>query len=59
MRTGGSQGKGRVEIVRYKANGSVVLRRPAPSNGYWPRISMPEGKKWPCQTHRWEVDSLA
>jgi hypothetical protein len=59
MKTGGSQGKGRVEIVRYKPNGSVVLRGPARPNGGLPRICISEGQNDYDKTERREVDSLA
>jgi len=59
MKTGGSQGKGRVEIVRYKTNGSVDLRGPARPHGGLPRICISEGKNDYDQKERREVDSLA
>jgi hypothetical protein len=59
MNTGGSQGKGRVEIVRYKANGSVDLRGPALSNDHLTRISIPEGNNHPAKTDSQEGGSLA
>ena len=59
MKTGGSQGKGRVEIVRYKPNGSVDLRAPARPNSLLPRICISEGKNDHDKTERREVDSLA
>jgi hypothetical protein len=59
MKTRGSQGKGRVEIVAYRANVSVDLRGPALSNGHLPTISFLEEKNGRTKTHRPEVDSLA
>ncbi len=44
MKTGGSHGKGQVEIVRYKANVSVDLRGPALPNGGLFEICISEGK---------------
>jgi hypothetical protein len=59
VKTGGSQGKGRIEIVRYKANVSVVLRGPALANGHLRMISIPEKKNHFGKADRREVDSLA
>lgn len=59
MKTGGSQGKGWVEIVRYKANVSVDLRGPLLPNGHLPMISTQEGKNHYDKTDRQEVDPLA
>jgi hypothetical protein len=59
MKTGGSQGKGRIEIVRYRANVSVDPRGPLLPNDHLPMISTPEGKNHYDKTDRREVDSLA
>jgi len=44
MKTGDSQGKAQVEIVRYKTNDSVDLKGLARLNAGLPRICIPEGK---------------
>jgi hypothetical protein len=59
MKTEGSQGKDRVEIVAYRAIVSVDLRGPALPTSRLPMISIPERKNQYDKTDRQEVDSLA
>jgi len=59
MKTGGSHGKGQVEIVRYKANVSVGLRGPArPKRSLAQDLHLGRKNDYD-KTERREVDSLA
>jgi hypothetical protein len=59
MKTGGSQGKGRVRSVAYWASLCVDLKTPALSNCYLPIMSIRRSKNDYHNMDRREVDSLA
>ena len=59
MKTGGSQGKGRVQSVAYWASLCVDLKPHTLSNGHLGMISIPQWKNHYHKTVRREVDSLA